>query len=257
MKLSHISVTISVAALLAVPAMAQDWYAAGSVSYLNQSDSDNSGTTGAFTTGDLGDGTTLDVAAGTPYGWNTEFDNGTGFSAEVGARYGNGFRGAVELAYSSADVDTHTGVTLGGGSIDALDAASIAGSPTPLGATVADVVADGRGDISSTSVFANLYYDFNNGGTVQPYAGAGIGFSDVDVQYNPSGVGVVDDGETKFAYQLKAGLTWLASETWEVYGEYAYRATEDIEVNNDLFPGNLDIENQQNLFTVGVRYRFG
>lgn len=79
----------------------------------------------------------------------------------------------------------------------------------------------------------------------------------MDVQYNPSGVGVIDDGETKFAYQLKAGLTWLASETWEVYGEYAYRATEDVEVNNDLFPGNLEIENQQNLFTVGVRYRFG
>lgn len=257
MKYACFTLSVAAVALFVTPAMAQDWYAGGSVSYVDQSDSDNSGSTGAFTTGNLGDGTTLDVAAGTPYGWNTEFDNGTGFSAEVGARYGNGFRSGVEVSFTSVDVETHSGVTLGGGSIDALDAASIAGSPTPLGATVADVVADGRGDLSSTSLFANVYYDFNRAGTVQPYAGAGIGFSDVDVKYNPSGVGVIDDGETKFAYQVKAGLTWLVTDTWEVYGEYAYRATEDIEVNNDLFPGTLDIENQQNLFSIGARYRFG
>ncbi|MDX1293486.1 MAG: porin family protein [Hyphomonas sp.] len=257
MKHSKISLSLAAAAMLATPALAQDWYAGGSISYLNQSDSDNSGTTGAFTTGNLGNDTTLDVASGTPYGWNTEFDNGTGFSAEVGARYANGLRSGIELSLTSADVDTHSGVTLGGGSIDALDAASIAGSPTPLGATVADVVADGRGEISSTSVFANVYYDFYRTGTVQPYVGAGIGFSDVDVTYNPSAVGVVDGGETKFAYQVKAGATWLVTDTWEVYGEYAYRATEDIELDNDLFPGTLDIENQQNLFSVGVRYRFG
>ena len=92
MKYACFTLSVAAVALFATPAMAQDWYAGGSVSYVDQSDSDNSGTTGAFTTGNLGDGSTLDVAAGTPYGWNTEFDNGTGFSAEVGARYGNAFR---------------------------------------------------------------------------------------------------------------------------------------------------------------------
>ena len=163
----------------------------------------------------------------------------------------------MEVSYTKADVDTHTGVTLGGGSIDALDAASIAGSPTPLGASVAAIVADGRGDISSTSVFANVYYDFNSGSAWQPYVGAGLGVSDVNVTYNPSGVGVIDDGETKLAYQVKAGLTWMVNETWEVFGEYAYRATDDIELDNDLFPGTLNIENQHNLLSFGARYRFG
>ena len=257
MKFTPIFAALCTTALIASPALAQEWYVAGSVSYLDQSDSDNSGTTGAFTTGNLGDGTTLDVAAGTDYGWNTEFDNGSGFNGEVGARYGNGLRSGVEISYTKADVDTHTGVTLGGGSIDALDAASIAGSPTPLGASVAAIVADGRGDISSTSIFANLYYDFNRSGVWQPYVGAGIGISDVNVKYNPSGVNVIDDGETKFAYQVKAGLAWMMTEQWEVYGEYAYRATDDIETDNDLFPGTLDIENQQNLLSIGARYRFG
>jgi len=257
MKISKIFASVCAAALIGAPAFAQEWYVSGSVSYVDQSESDNSGSTGAFTTGNLGDGSTLDVAAGTPYGWNTEFDNGSGFSAEAGARYGNGLRSGVEISYTKADVDTHTGVTLGGGSIDALDAASIAGSPTPLGASVAAIVADGRGDISSTSVFANVYYDFNSGSAWQPYVGAGLGVSDVNVTYNPSDVGVIDDGETKLAYQVKAGLTWMVNETWEVFGEYAYRATDDIELDNDLFPGTLNIENQQNLLSFGARYRFG
>ncbi len=257
MRLPAVIAGLIAGSLASAPAFAQEWYAGGAISYVNQSDSDNSGSTGAFTTGNLGDGSTLDVAAGTPYGWTTEFDSATGFSAEFGARYASGFRSGLEIAFSSADVDTHKNVTLGGGSIDAVDAAAIAGSPTPLGVTVADVVADGQGDISSTAIFANAYYDFNRTGSFQPYVGAGIGFADIDVSYKPSGIGVIDDGETKFAYQLKAGATYRLNDTFELYGEYAYRATEDIETNNDLFPGTLEIENQQNIFSVGARYRFG
>ena len=242
--------------LVCSTAEAQDWYVSGSIGFSQQNDSDNSGQTGAFTTGNLGDGSTLDVAAGTPYGWSTEFDGGTVLSAEIGVRYTSNFRAGIELSYQSADVDTHSGVTLAGGSIDGVDAAALAGAPDPLGVTVGDLVADGQGEIESTSVFANVYYDFGED-AFQPYIGGGIGFSDVDVTYNPSGVGIIDDGETKFAYQVKAGATYALQNNWEVFGEYTYRATEDIEVNNDLFPGGLDIENQSNLFSVGARYRFG
>lgn len=242
---------------LAGAAVAQEYYVGGSIGFAQQNDSSNSGSTGAFTTGDLGDGSTLDVAAGTSYGWDTEFDNGTAFAGEFGARFGNGWRGGVELAYSGADVDTHTGVTLGGGSIDAVDAAAIAGSPTPLGVTVAAVVADGQGEITNTAVFLNGYYDFNTGGALQPYLGAGIGFASVDVTYQPSAITVIDDSETKLAYQIKAGATWQLEGQWELFGEYAYRATEDVELDNQLFPGTLDIENTQNVFSIGARYRFG
>ncbi|MEX1252096.1 MAG: P44/Msp2 family outer membrane protein, partial [Hyphomonas sp.] len=34
----------------------------------------------------------------------------------------------------------------------------------------------------TTSLFANLYYDFNRGGMISPYVGAGLGYSDVSVQ---------------------------------------------------------------------------
>jgi len=257
MKLIKTASALVAGLIITGAASAQEYYVGGSIGLTQQNDSDNSGSTGAFTTGNLGDGSTLEVASGTPYGWSTEFDSGTAFSAEVGARYSSGFRAGVELAYSTADVDTHTGVTLGGGSIDGVDAAAIAGSPDPLGATVAAVVADGRGDIKNTALFGNIYYDFNQGGSLQPYVGAGLGFADVSINYQPSGITVIDDSETKLAYQVKAGATWRLENQWEIFGEYAYRATEDIELENQLFPGTLDIENTQNVFSVGARYRFG
>ncbi|MFN7164566.1 MAG: P44/Msp2 family outer membrane protein, partial [Hyphomonas sp.] len=192
---------------LALPAAAQEWYVGGSLGYVLQKDSSNTGATGAFTTGN-GDpvipfGTA--IAAGTPYGWETEFDNGYALSGEFGARYANGFRSGVELVYSKADVDTHSGVNVAGTVIDGVDAAVLTGSPTQLGATVGQVVASPSDDqIETTSLFANLYYDFNRDDLISPYVGAGLGYSDVSVTYRPSGVGIIDDSEGKVAYQLKA-----------------------------------------------------
>ncbi|MCR9270976.1 MAG: porin family protein [Hyphomonadaceae bacterium] len=257
MKLMKSVAAIAAGLVIVGAASAQEYYVGGSIGFTQQNDSDNSGSTGAFTTGNLGDGSTLDVAAGTPYGWSTEFDGGTAFAGEFGARYGNGFRSGIEIVYSQADVDTHTGVTLGGGSIDGVDAAAIASSADPLGVTVAQVVADGRGEITNTGIFINGYYDFNQAGAFQPYVGGGIGYVDVDVTYQPSGITVIDDSEGKFGYQLKAGATYKLQNQWEVFGEYAYRATEDIELNNQLFPGTLEIENTQNVFSIGARYKFG
>lgn len=245
---------VSTLVVITGPAHANDWYIGGSIGLNSQSDSDNGGQTGAFTTGNIGDGTTIPVAAGTDYGWTTEFDNGTALTGEFGKRYENGFRAGVEVFYTGADVDTHKNVTLGGGAIGTLDAAALASSPTALGVDIATLVADGRGEVTTTGIMLNGYYDFDLGNAIQPYVGFGIGYADVDVDYSPSGVGIIDDGEGKFAYQLKLGGTLLTEGPWEFYSEYTYRATDDIDVTNSLFPGSLSIENQQNLFAVGVRY---
>lgn len=247
----------SAAFMLAGTAHADGWYIGGSIGLNNQSDSDNSGSTGAFTTGNLGDGTTLDVASGTSYGWTTEFDSGMAYSLEAGLRYDTGWRSGIEITRTDADVDTHKNVALGGSPIGTLDAAAIAGSPTPLGVSIADVVADGRGDITNTGLFVNVYYDFNRGNAFEPYLGAGLGYADVEVTYNPSGIGVINGSESKFAYQAKAGATYAINPDLGVYAEYAYRATEDIELQNQLFPGSLEIENTQHILSIGARYRFG
>ena len=247
------------AVLLAAPAAAaQEWYVGGSVGSLMQSDSDNQGSTGAFATGNgapaVANGTP--IAAGTPYGWTTEFESGMSASIEAGLRYDSGLRSGLEIAYSKADVDRHSGVRLANIALDGVDAAVLTGSPTQLGASVGAVVADGRGDIATTSFFANAYYDFNRSSAFQPYIGAGIGVSQVDVDYSPSGVGIINGDDTAFAWQLKAGATWQFSSNWEAYGEYAYRQTDDVSLENQLFPGSLDIENKASIVQLGIRYRF-
>ena len=224
MKFNKVVLSTAAGLLLASAAHADNWYVGGSIGLAVQNDSSNSGSTDAFFTGNLGDDTRLFVEDGTSYGWETEFDNGTSFSAEIGRTYydAGGYRAGVELVVSSSDVDTHRGVTLGAlGDIGAVNAAAIAATtPTdsepvgmPLdGLTIDAVVADGRGEISQTALFVNGYYDFNTIGTFRPYVGAGLGFADVEVTYRPSGVPVIDDSETKFAYQVKAGATYFRNE---------------------------------------------
>jgi opacity protein-like surface antigen len=236
------------------------WYGSASLSWLDQDASRNSGvTTAAFQTGNgapvIPAGTT--IASGTAYGWNTEFDGGYGVSGEIGYRYGNGVRVGAELAYTQADIDRHSGVNVAGTVIDAVDAAVLTGSATQLGATVGAVVADGQGEITNTAIFLNAYYDFNRDAPLQPYVGAGIGLTKAEVVYRPSNVDIINDDDTVFAYQVKAGATWKLSGPFELFGEAVYRASEDIGTTNNLFPGSLDIENKQTLVSLGGRYRFG
>ncbi|MEM6534329.1 MAG: hypothetical protein AAF613_01710, partial [Pseudomonadota bacterium] len=152
-KFKMLAAAVASAAICGV-ASAEHLYVGGSFGITQQSDSDNSGQTGAFTTGNLGDGSTLDVAAGTPYNWSTEFDNGTNISAEFGKRYASGLRAGIELSFSEADVDTHTGVTLGGIDLTNVDAAAVLGLGDTTGLLIGDVVANGQGDISQTAIYA-------------------------------------------------------------------------------------------------------
>ena len=253
------STLIAVLLCVSGTASAGEWYFGGSLGFGMQDDSDNSGAlTSAFTTGNglpaIPNGTVL--PAGTTVGWTTDFDDDMAVSLEAGMRYDSGLRSGVELSFGSADVETHRGVTVGGTVIDGVDAAVLTGSATQLGATVGQVVADGRGDISTVTLFFNAYYDFNRDSNFEPYIGVGLGFSDVDVSFNPSGVGIVDDGETVLAYQVKLGATLQFNENWEGFADYAHRMTEDVEVGVGLFPATLEIENEQGLFSVGARYRF-
>lgn len=258
MRLKIVAIMASAFTLCATPAFAEGWYGAASAGFNFQGESDNAGTTGAFATGNgapaLPTGTA--IAAGTPYGWNTEFDTGYTLSGEFGRMFDNGFRASGEIVYSKADVDQHSGVTVGGTNIDGVDAAVIAGSPTQLGASVGQVVADGRGDISNLGVFANVYYDFSGMGAITPYVGAGLGVSNVEVTYRPSDIGIIDDSETKFAYQIKAGAAYALTEQFDVFAEAAYRATDDVTFDNQLFPGDLSIENRQTTLSFGARYRY-
>lgn len=254
---SSLSAAAMVLALSAAPAFAQDYYGSVSIGGVWLDDSDNSGAFNSdFTTGE---GTTIPAGTVLPEGtsveWTTEFDEGISASAAFGRSFGS-FRGEVELAYQSNDVDTHTNVAVGGGAIGTEDAGVlITGSPN-LGVSVADLVADGRGSVDTTFLMLNGYYDFNAIGPVTPYVGAGVGVGFVNVDYSPSGVTIVDDDGTHFAYQVIAGGSFDLSDRMALFAQYRYRATEDVETEIALFDANLDIENAASILEAGLRIRF-
>lgn len=248
----------SVAGLaLAAPANADDTYVAISGGAVFAQDSDNVGafntdfTTGAGTT--IPGGTVL--PAGTSVGWTTEFDVGYAVQGAFGRRYGP-FRGEVEVGYQINKVDTHVGVAVGGGAIGTEDAGVlITGSPN-IGASVADVVADGQGDLGTIFAMVNGYYDFENASPLTPYVGAGVGVGFVDVEYRPSGVNIIDDDATVFAYQAMAGASLEVGPGTEIYAGYRYRATTGVEVDAVLFDATFDVDNRAHIAEAGIRYSF-
>lgn len=261
MKYGHfLGISALAIAGFATPAAAQDYdyYVSGTLGVNNQQNSDNAGQFNRpfFITGT---DTALDGAnlpEGTEVGWETDFNDGYTFGAAVGKDYGM-FRLEAELAYASNDVEAHRMVEAAGMSIDAVDAAVlIQGQRTPLGANVAQIVADGQGDIRTTYLLANGYLDFENSTRLTPYVGAGLGVGYVDVDYSPSGVAIASDGSTVFAYQFVGGLDFALNETSSLLTNIRYRGTSDVEVEVDLFPANLDVENSSYVLEAGYRYTF-
>ncbi|MAW79129.1 MAG: hypothetical protein CMI63_02745 [Parvularcula sp.] len=238
-------------------AHANDYYVSlsGGVSLLG--DSDNEGAfDGAFTTGE---GTTIPAGTvlpdATPVGWETDFDTGFAIAGALGKRYG-AFRGEIEVAYQTNDIGSHAGVTAAGIALDAEDAGVlITGSPN-IGVSVGDLVADGQGDVSNIFVMANVFYDFDTGGPLKPYIGAGIGVGFVDVDYSPSAVAIIQDDATAFAYQGAAGLAYEVSSSIDLTLAYRYRATTDVSVEASLFPADFDIENSASVVEAGLRFNF-
>jgi opacity protein-like surface antigen len=196
------------------------------------------------------------IPSGTALAWNTEFDKGYNISGHVGHRFSGGVRVEAELNYNRAGVKRHSGVSAGGANIDVVDASVLTRGPT-VGATVGTVVDSGIGKQSSFGLFGNAFYDFNSGGTFQPYVGGGLGFQRTKVDYSPSNIDVGQGKETNFAWQLMAGASYKISPSFEVFGQYNYRNAGKTTLALDLLPADLDVENKQSILSLGIRIPLG
>ena len=77
------------------------------------------------------------------------------------------------------------------------------------------------GDLASTSLMLNAYYDFDTGTAWTPYIGAGIGAAteiDFDVE---GGAGEFSDSGV-FAAQIMAGAAYTISDRASLFGELRY-----------------------------------
>ncbi len=256
LKSAFLGSVFAAASAIAAPAFAEGPYIGISGGAALPQDSKNKG---IFTTTVPATAAFPAISSGTPLEWRTEFDTGFNISALAGYRFDNGLRIEAELGYSQYDVKTHRDVTVGGTNIDALDVAVLTrGAPAAANPRVGAVVGNGNfGRVKNLGGYANAFYDFNHGGTFQPYVGGGVGVQQVDVNYSPSNVKIGIAKKTVFAYQAMAGATFKISPGLELYGQYTYRAADRAKIPLSLLPATLGVESKQSLISVGLRIPFG
>ena len=117
-----------------------------------------------------------------------------------------------------------------------------------------------EGDVSAWSAMANLFYDFNRGGRLEPYIGIGVGAARINVNGtdNIPPPFFVDGEDTVLAYQGLVGFAVGLSERWDLDVGYRYFVADSAEYDSiefgTRFPGEMDYEHQA--LTVGLRYQF-
>ena len=114
---------------------------------------------------------------------------------------------------------------------------------------------------NSSTLFANLYYDFRNDSAFVPYIGAGIGMSfnylGFDLHRGGSAVSR-DESTTNFAWNLGAGVAFNINEHFAIDAGYRFVSLgyNDVSVTsagNKYNVGNRPYENE---FMLGLRYGF-
>ncbi|WP_170762826.1 outer membrane protein [Ruegeria lacuscaerulensis] len=222
--LASTALTISASAL-AAQSLTDDIYIQGFAGYSQLQDSDFSGTIN-----------------GSSQSVDTDFDGGFGLGIAVGTeipRWSNdqiGTRIELELSYRDNDVD---GVNFSGNGPGAEGNVS--------------------GDVTQTSLFANVLVDFKQAGAFTPYVGLGLGatYSDLNFAYGP-GV-ALDDSDTTFAAQLIAGVAYEIDSNTSLTLDTRYSRAFDVS-SERLAPNGAStgtVEDDIDAFSVNIGLRYG
>ena len=227
--LAAVAVALSTS-VIASPAIAEEndgkgWYGTAGIGFLSPNDP----------TGD-------ECLTFAPDRFCADYDFGfdAGISGEIGVGYDFGqFR--VEATYSRSSTsmnDVSADITANG--VNAV--------------TLTSNVDDG--DTTLNSFMLNGYYDFDTDSKFVPYVGGGIGYTQIDFSsyaVTIAGQALRSDEGTSgaFGYQAKAGISYLASEKVDIFGEAIFSGTSGFSISTaDIDP--ITAWGGQ----VGLRYRF-
>ena len=160
---------------------------------------------------------------------NMEFSHDTGYMVNLalGHTYKQGGRVEAEFFYRAND----------------LEELSISGAGS--------VAADGK--VTAWGALVNGYYDLETGMAVKPFVGAGVGYANVDLDWDGE-----SDNDGVLAYQLMAGCGFAVNEQITIDLQYRYFATDDPEFSfgeGDLEVG-ADAEYNNHNALLGVRFNF-
>ena len=119
----------------------------------------------------------------------------------------------------------------------------------------------GTGDMTfnSTTLLANVYYDFHNSTAFTPYVGAGLGlaFNYLGVDWrthNGNHGGSIDDRQTNFAWQVGAGVAYSFTDNMAV--DVAYRYLDLGYTQVDGHYGDVGIRPYNHEIMLGLRFGF-
>lgn len=203
---------------------------------------------GAFVSGFVGTSAPGDAdLSGSGTRLAAEFDASVAYGGSVGYRlpfkYWAYFQPRLELEISSAQSD--------------VSGARLNGTPRT-----------NSGEISSTSFLLNNYNDitWSDRQTLVPFLGGGLGFSRLDLTLADTAVSgnvglfSINDDATAFTTTLAGGLTWHATDRFEVYGEARYTTVYGVEFDRFAAGSSaaeaLEDDMTAVTFTLGARMGF-
>jgi outer membrane protein OmpA-like peptidoglycan-associated protein/opacity protein-like surface antigen len=169
---------------------------------------------------------------GSGFGTKGKFDDGFAVDGAIGYQLGH-LRGEGEIGYRRNDLGKLS------------------------------TVGSGSGDASSFDFMVNGYYDFIPGGRIDPYIGAGVGVARVDFHDIGAAAGptLLNDSDTKFAYQGIVGVRYLVAPQWDLGVEYRYFATLDPRLTTTAATvpasAHVDAPYHNDSVMLGMTYHFG
>lgn len=119
---------------------------------------------------------------------------------------------------------------------------------------------DFDGNARAWAVMANVFYDFNRGGRVQPYLGLGVGGARIHTRGAVGPVSFSDD-DTVVAYQAMIGAAITLTPQLDLDVGYRYFKAPDANFNGVVDfegpePFSFDADYVHQAVTVGLRYQF-
>ena len=242
---------------IAGPLLAQDFYISGIVGVNDPQSSNSSGTfINDFVSGQVtGFSSPVTFGTGSPFGWETDFADGETYSLAAGYEY-KSFRVELALGRSANSVTSQSDVIFGSTNLTFIDAGVLAtGNVGDTGVNTGLFLSDG-GRMETTTVMLNVYHDFDFGGDLNPYVGAGIGNAEESILFRTMDGNLTRDKDNGFAWQVIAGLEYQALPNVALFGQYRYFRAEDPELGLKLLPGSINVENQFQTFEIGMRFSF-
>ncbi len=117
------------------------------------------------------------------------------------------------------------------------------------------LIADGN--VHAWAAMLNGYYDFNRGGTVQPYLGLGVGAARLNASMDAVLAGFQDQ-DTVLAYQGMAGVAFDLTEQLALDVGYRYFAAPDADFDGHVLgvPAEFGADYEHQAVTLGLRYQF-